>query len=121
MRPLRSPPDDFEIRARARCRACGKSRELAGDELHGAGSMDTFKELGRRLRCTDCGERAVSVSIIPIGGADLVQAEPGFSQTQSLNAAPNGRIRNCRVTRQQQGWGFYLSALQRPDLRHAAY
>jgi rubredoxin len=64
MRPLRSPPDDFEIRARARCRACGKSREMAGEELHGAATMDAFKELERRLRCTDCGERAVSVEPI---------------------------------------------------------
>ena len=49
------------IKARARCRACGKTRELAGEELHGAASIDAFKELERRLRCTDCGERAVSV------------------------------------------------------------
>jgi transposase len=62
MRPLRSSPDDFEIRARARCcRACGKTRELAAEELHGAASVDAFKELERRLRCTDCGERAVNV------------------------------------------------------------
>ena len=53
MRPLRSPPEDFEIRARARCRACGKTRELTGQELHDAASMDAFKELERRLRCSD--------------------------------------------------------------------
>ena len=41
MRPLRSPPNEFEIRARARCRACGKTRELGPDELLGAASMDT--------------------------------------------------------------------------------
>ena len=45
---------DFEIRAQARCRSCGKTRELAGDELHGAADMDAFKELERRLRCTCC-------------------------------------------------------------------
>jgi hypothetical protein len=28
MRPLRSPCDDFEIRARAICRSCGKTRKL---------------------------------------------------------------------------------------------
>jgi hypothetical protein len=64
MRPLRSPPDHSEIRARARCRACGKTRELAGDELYGAADMDALKELERRLRCSDCGERAVSVEPI---------------------------------------------------------
>ena len=52
---------DFEIRAQARCRSCGKTRELSGEELHGAASIDAFKELEGRLRCTDCGERAVSV------------------------------------------------------------
>jgi rubredoxin len=61
MRPLRSPPESIEIRARARCRSCGKARELAGDELCGAADMDAFKELERRFRCSDCGERAVSV------------------------------------------------------------
>ena len=28
MRPLRSPCDDFEIRARGICRSCGKTRDL---------------------------------------------------------------------------------------------
>ena len=50
--------ESLEIRALARCRSCGKTRELAGDELHGAADMDAFKELERRLRCSDCGERA---------------------------------------------------------------
>ena len=54
--------ESLEIRALARCRSCGKTRELAGDKLHGA--ADAFKELERRLRCTDCGERAVSVEPI---------------------------------------------------------
>ena len=36
MRPLRSPPDYFEIRARALCRSSGKTRELEPDELLGA-------------------------------------------------------------------------------------
>ena len=54
----------FEIRAQARCRSCGKTRELTGDELHGAADMDAFKELARRLRCTDCGQRTVSVEPI---------------------------------------------------------
>src|SRR3954466_8874657 len=52
---------DLEIRAQAHCRSCGKTRELAGDELHGAADMDAVKGLRRRLQCTDCGERAVSV------------------------------------------------------------
>jgi rubredoxin len=56
--------ESLEIRALARCRSCGKTRELAGDELHGAADMDAFKELERRLRCSDCGERAVSVEPI---------------------------------------------------------
>ena len=60
MRPLRSPCDDFEIRARAICRSCGKTRELGSGELLGTVDMDTFKELERRFRCSDCGERAVS-------------------------------------------------------------
>jgi ribosomal protein S14 len=64
MRPLRRPPDDFEVSARARCRACGKTRELVGEELHAAGSIDAFKEIERRLRCSDCGERSVSLEPI---------------------------------------------------------
>ena len=62
-RPIR-PSLATEIKALACCQACGKTRELAGDELHGAADMDAFKELERRLRCTDCGERAVSVEPI---------------------------------------------------------
>ena len=62
MRPLRSSrANDFEIKGRAHCRFCGKTRELAGDEQHGAADMDAFKELERRLRCSDCGQRTVSV------------------------------------------------------------
>ena len=63
MRPLRSSPDHFEIWARAICRSCG-ARELGPDELLGAADMDAFKELERRFRCSDCGERAVSVEPI---------------------------------------------------------
>jgi rubredoxin len=64
MRPLCGVPDDFEIKARASCRSCGKTRELSGEELHGAASVDAFKELESRLRCTNCGERSVSVQPI---------------------------------------------------------
>ena len=63
MRPLPAAPRVFEIRALARCRACGKRRELAGEEL-GAADMDAFKELERQFRCSDCRERAVSVEPI---------------------------------------------------------
>jgi len=49
MRPLRSPPDDFEIRALCRCQSCGKTRELASDELYGAASVKGFKELVMRI------------------------------------------------------------------------
>jgi hypothetical protein len=45
MRPIRPVPDDFEIKARARCRAWGKTRELAGEELHEAADMEGLKEL----------------------------------------------------------------------------
>jgi transcription elongation factor Elf1 len=48
----------------ARCHSCGKARELGADELFGAGDMDAFKELEHRFRCSDCGERAVSVEPI---------------------------------------------------------
>ena len=72
MRPLRSPPDHFEIRVRARCRSCGKTRELGPGELLGAADMDTFKVLERRFRCSDCGERAVSVE--PIWHKDWASA-----------------------------------------------
>jgi hypothetical protein len=71
MRPLRSPCDDFEIRARAICRSCGKTRKLGPDELLGA-DMDAFKELERRFRCSDCGERAVSIE--PIWHMDWTSA-----------------------------------------------
>ena len=64
MRPIRPSVETYDIAARARCRVCGKTRELTGEELHGAADMDAFKELERRLRCTDCGERAVSVEPI---------------------------------------------------------
>jgi Zn finger protein HypA/HybF involved in hydrogenase expression len=64
MRPLPSPPRDFEIRTRCRCRTCGKTRELGSKELHGAADIDAFKELEHRLRCTDCGERTVSIEPI---------------------------------------------------------
>jgi transcription elongation factor Elf1 len=65
MRPLRSSRvDDFEIRARARCRSCGKVRELGTDELYGAADMGTFKELERRFRCSDCGEKEISIEPI---------------------------------------------------------
>jgi hypothetical protein len=72
MRPLRSPCDDFEIRARGICRSCGKTRELGPDELLVAADMDAFKELERRFRCSDCGERAVSVE--PIWHKDWASA-----------------------------------------------
>jgi ribosomal protein S14 len=64
MRPLRSPPDDYEIRARARCGACGRTGDLAGEELHGAASMDALKELERRFRCSDCGEPGITIEPI---------------------------------------------------------
>ena len=64
MRPIRPSAETYEIAARARCRACGKKRDLSGEELHGAASMDAFKALEARLRCTDCGERAVRVEPI---------------------------------------------------------
>jgi hypothetical protein len=41
-----------------------KEKALAGEELQGAADIDAFKELERRLRCTDCGEGAVSVEPI---------------------------------------------------------
>jgi rubredoxin len=63
MRPI-SPGPETEIKAHARCRSCGKTRELSGEELHGAASNDGFKELERRLRCTHCGERALSLEPI---------------------------------------------------------
>jgi hypothetical protein len=34
---------DFEIRAQARCSSCRETRELTGDELHGAADMEAFK------------------------------------------------------------------------------
>ena len=58
---LRNHGDDFEIRVRAMCRWCGKTRELGPDELLGAADMDAFKELERRFRCSDCGERRSSI------------------------------------------------------------
>jgi hypothetical protein len=63
--PLRShsAPEDFEIRARCECRSCGKAREL-GTELCGAADMEAFKELERRLRCSDCGKREISIEPI---------------------------------------------------------
>jgi hypothetical protein len=64
MRPLRSPPNDFEIVALCRCQSCGKTRELASHELYGVASMEAFRELEPRLRCTDCGNRDVSVEPI---------------------------------------------------------
>jgi hypothetical protein len=65
MRPLRSSRvDDFEIRARARCRSCEKARELAPDELQGAADMEAFKELERRFRCADCGKKEISIEPI---------------------------------------------------------
>jgi ribosomal protein L37E len=64
MDPVRQSLDDFEIRAHAICRSCGKTRKLEGDDLHGAASVEAFKELERRLRCSDCGERSVSVEPI---------------------------------------------------------
>jgi hypothetical protein len=64
MRPLRPAPQACDSKAGARCRACGKTRELVAEELHGAANVDAFKELEQRLRCTDCGERAVSVEPI---------------------------------------------------------
>src|SRR4051812_36768461 len=47
-----------------------KRRELAGNELHGAVDMDAFQEQERRMRCADCGKRAVSEPIFH-GGADF--------------------------------------------------
>jgi hypothetical protein len=68
MRPLRSSSigaaDDFAIRARACCRCCGKTRKLHPDKLCGAADMEAFRELERRFRCSDCGERAVSIEPI---------------------------------------------------------
>jgi transcription elongation factor Elf1 len=62
MRPLRSSRvDDFEIRARCYCRSCGKTRELGPDELQGAADMDTFKEMERRFRCSECGKKEISI------------------------------------------------------------
>jgi transcription elongation factor Elf1 len=62
MRPVQSSrANEFEIKGHAHCRSCGKTRDLAGEELHGACDMDAFKELERRFQCSDCGERAVSV------------------------------------------------------------
>jgi hypothetical protein len=43
MRPLRSPPDDFEITAHCRCQKCGKTPELGSDELRGAADMGDSK------------------------------------------------------------------------------
>jgi hypothetical protein len=64
MRPIRPSLETYDIAARACYRACGKTRELSGEELIGAASIDAFKELEARLRCTDCGERAVRVEPI---------------------------------------------------------
>jgi hypothetical protein len=36
-------------------------RDLGPEELYGAANIDAFKELERRLGCSDCGERAVSI------------------------------------------------------------
>jgi hypothetical protein len=64
MRPLRSTPDDFEIRARAGCRSCGTTREVGPEELHGAADMETFNELARRFRCSDCGKKDINIEPI---------------------------------------------------------
>ena len=64
MRPLHSLPDDFKIKVRASCGRCGKTRELSSDDLYGAASIEAFKQVESRLRCSDCGERSVSVEPI---------------------------------------------------------
>jgi hypothetical protein len=64
MRPLRSTPDDFEIRLRASCRSCGKTRELSSGDLYGAASIEAFRQPERRFQCSDCGERSVIVEPI---------------------------------------------------------
>ena len=47
----------------------------------GLADIDAFKKLERQFRCSDCGERAVTVESIfhPDWRDDLVQAEPGFA------------------------------------------
>src|SRR5947209_7024157 len=65
MRPLRSSRvDEFEIRARARCRSCSKVRELGPDELHAASDMDSLAYLARRFRCSACGKKEISIEPI---------------------------------------------------------
>ena len=54
----------FAAGSRAECRSGGRTRELAGDEPHGAADMDAFKELEAPIPLFDCGERAVSVEPI---------------------------------------------------------
>jgi hypothetical protein len=39
-------------------------RELGPDKLYGAADMAAFRELEGRFRCSDCGERAVSIEPI---------------------------------------------------------
>jgi hypothetical protein len=57
-------------------------------------------------------QKGTSICASPASGASV-----GYS---NLNAAPNRRIRNCRVTRQQHGWCFCLWDCQTPDSRYAA-
>jgi hypothetical protein len=39
-------------------------RELRLEGLNGSANIEAFRELERRLRCLDCGERAVSIEPI---------------------------------------------------------
>ena len=58
MRALRIPEGDYEVRARCRMPLVWKdARDESARLVHGAADMDAFRELERRLRCTDCGER----------------------------------------------------------------
>ena len=64
MGPVRQSLDDFEIGASRPLPIMRKVRELGSDQLCGAADMEGFKELERRFRCSECGERAVSVEPI---------------------------------------------------------
>src|SRR6202012_2489235 len=70
---IRSPR--LPMISRSKCaRALPLVRQDARDDrrgmLHGAVSMDAFKELEGRLRCSDCGVR--SVSLEPVWHKDWV-------------------------------------------------
>jgi hypothetical protein len=64
MRPGRPSLETCDIAARARCRACGKTGELVRRGIARHRQYGRLEELERRLRCTDFGERGVSVEPI---------------------------------------------------------